>query len=767
MAGDLPPTLPQSPPRGPIGPELPPRYRVTGVLDAGGMGTVWRAHDTRLDRPVAVKVVAHDHGAEALHTARLDHPAVVPVYDRGQLPDGRSWYAMREVRGAHLAEVADRVRRASSPAGWVADDDGWSLQRVVGALETACRAVAWAHQQGVVHRDLKPANIFVGRFGEVQVGDWGLAIEAGAQPTDAFVGTPAYAAPEQAPGSGVAAAPALDVWALGACLYRLLCGTPPFPGPAPAVIAALPTATVPSLTERARGGPAPPRDLVAAAQHAMARVPSDRGSAEGLADRLRAWLDGARRRARARSLVARGVEAHAEARALRDEAAEVDRQAREALATTRPWDGETTKGEAWDLEDRARRLAAEGVQAGARAEGELQAALRLAPLPEAHRALADLYRLRAEAAEHDRDPVGEELALQQLARHDGAGRHATFLSGTGALTLITDPPGAEVLLERYEPRRRRLVPVPAGHLGRTPLREVALPRGSYRLRLRAPGHHEVLYPVVVGRGEHWHGIPPDGGPPRPVRLPPEGELGPDDVYVPAGWCLLGDPDAIDGLPRRRAWVEAFVMRQVPVTAGQWLQWLDRLWAAGAEEEALQRAPRLSSEGEAGQVVWREDGRFVMADTVLDAPWRADHPVTMIRWNDAVAYLEAHGGRLPTEQEWEKAARGVDGRRFPFGDQIDPSWANIGGSTEGRPSLVGVRATPRDRSPYGVLQLAGNTRDWCADPYPGAAELRLARGGVWAATPLFCRSGGRFADHTQRRLFGVGLRWVRADPAGLS
>jgi len=765
MSSELPPTLPQSAPRGPMGPELPPRYRVTGVLDAGGMGTVWRAIDERLDRPVAVKVVDGGQGAsEALHTARLDHPAVVPVYDRGQLADGRSWYAMRELRGAALAQVADRVRRASSPSGWGAAADGWTLSRVVGAMETACRAVAWAHERGVVHRDLKPANLFVGRFGEVQVGDWGLAARVGAPAPEGFVGAPAYAAPAQRPGSGEPVGPAQDVWALGGCLYRLLCGIPPFPGAPSEVIAQLGSAEVPSLMGRAEGGPPPPEELRGAVEHAMAADPEERGSAEALADRLRAWLDGVRRRARARELVGRGQAARRRARALAEEGEEASARARRILAATRPWEGERAKAAGWDLEDRARQLRAEAVQAGARAEGELQAALRLAPLPEAHGALADLYRARAVAADRARDPAGEALALQQLARHDRQGRHASFLAGTGALTLVTEPPGAEVLLERYDRRRRRLVPVPAGHLGRTPLVQVDLPRGSYRLRLRLAGHHEVLYPVMGGRGEHWHGVPPGGSAPQPVRLLPQGALGPDEVYVPAGWCVLGDPDAIDGLPRQRAWVGAFVMGQVPVTVGQWLEWLDTLWSGGAEDEAMRRVPTLDAEGDAGRVVWRQGGRFVSADQVLEAPWHRDHPVTMVSWHDATAYAAAQGGRLPTEREWEKAARGVDGRIYPFGDAIDPSWANIAGSTDGRPSLVGVRDTPRDRSPYGVLQLAGNARDWCADAYgegPKAGQLRLSRGGAWVAAPLFCRSANRFADPTTRRLFGLGLRWVRS------
>jgi serine/threonine protein kinase len=196
------------------------RYELISVLGRGGMGVVYLARDTALDREVALKIVdgpAHDGvsatGAlralenEARIIARLEHPGIVPVHDFGELPDGRLFYAMKRVRGERL----DRSMAA-----------GRDLVERLGVFLRVCEAVAFAHAHGVVHRDLKPENVMVGEFGEVLVLDWGVAAElragdSGVRSGDAIVGTPDYMAPEQARGDAVVDH-RVDVFALGAML---------------------------------------------------------------------------------------------------------------------------------------------------------------------------------------------------------------------------------------------------------------------------------------------------------------------------------------------------------------------------------------------------------------------------------------------------------------------------------------------------------------------------------------------------------------------
>jgi serine/threonine protein kinase len=184
------------------------RYELISILGRGGMGTVYLARDTVLDREVALKIVERpsDAANEARILARLEHPGIVPVHDFGELPDGRLFYAMKRVRG-------DRLDR------WMAS--GHELVARLGVFLRVCEAVAFAHAHGVVHRDLKPENVMVGEFGEVLVLDWGLAAEL--QMADGglqIAGTTEYMAPEQARGDA-GLDHRVDVYALGVMLEAI------------------------------------------------------------------------------------------------------------------------------------------------------------------------------------------------------------------------------------------------------------------------------------------------------------------------------------------------------------------------------------------------------------------------------------------------------------------------------------------------------------------------------------------------------------------
>src|SRR5262249_8044780 len=143
-------------------------------LARGGMAEVWRGRDTLLAREVALKVLREpvfgDGGArvrfeeEARYVSQLEHPSIVPVYDLGELPDRRPFFAMKLVHGQTLAEL---LAARATPAE--------ELSRWVGVFEQVCAAVAFAHARGLIHRDLKPSNVMLGEFGEVLVMDWGIA----------------------------------------------------------------------------------------------------------------------------------------------------------------------------------------------------------------------------------------------------------------------------------------------------------------------------------------------------------------------------------------------------------------------------------------------------------------------------------------------------------------------------------------------------------------------------------------------------------------
>ncbi|WP_224249254.1 WD40 repeat domain-containing serine/threonine protein kinase [Hyalangium gracile] len=281
-------------------------YAIQSELAKGGTGRILRARDERLDRPVAVKeLLEHTPGSEgrfmreALLTARLQHPGIVPVYDAGRWPSGEPFYAMKLVAGRPFSQVIEEARSI--------DERLALLPHVLAAAE----AIAYAHSEGIIHRDLKPQNILIGSFGEMVVIDWGLAkdlrnevpesapqesppelvspVATGLTMVGTILGTPIYMAPEQAAGRSVDAR--ADVYALGAILYHLLSGRPPYTGPYPLEVIQAVVRGPPEPIERLQKGV--PRDLIALVHKAMARdVDARYPTAKELAEELRRFQTG-------------------------------------------------------------------------------------------------------------------------------------------------------------------------------------------------------------------------------------------------------------------------------------------------------------------------------------------------------------------------------------------------------------------------------------------------------------------------------------------
>lgn len=242
------------------------RYVLRGEVGRGGMGAVYEVIDTDLRRTLAMKVALSGRNKhppsesgtdpallarfleEAQVTGQLDHPGIVPLHEVGMDQGGQIYFTMRLVKGTDLHQVFELVRLGSKD---------WTRERAIVALLRVCEAMAYAHSKGVVHRDLKPANIMTGRFGEVYVMDWGLAKvmgrpekergkgepagsvvmteRAGSDQAEGFVtqdgtilGTPLYMSPEQARGQTELVTPRSDIYSVGAMLYHLLAGRPPY-----------------------------------------------------------------------------------------------------------------------------------------------------------------------------------------------------------------------------------------------------------------------------------------------------------------------------------------------------------------------------------------------------------------------------------------------------------------------------------------------------------------------------------------------------------
>jgi serine/threonine-protein kinase len=273
------------------GPALPGHFgdfEILEELGRGGMGVVYRARQVSLDREVALKVVLRGtwasaadlarFRAEAGSAARLSHPNIVPVYEVGQI-DEQPYFTMKLVAGTTLAE-----RLAAGPLPG---------REAAALLAPVCRAIQYAHEQGLLHRDLKPSNVLLDADGRPHVSDFGLArrIESDERwtQTGAILGTPLYMSPEQAAGSRGQLGPTSDVYSLGAILYHMLTGRPPLQGPT-----ALDTVLL--VLEQ---DPPPPRlvnpladaDLEMIALRSLQKLPALRYATAGaLADDLEAWL---------------------------------------------------------------------------------------------------------------------------------------------------------------------------------------------------------------------------------------------------------------------------------------------------------------------------------------------------------------------------------------------------------------------------------------------------------------------------------------------
>lgn len=298
------------------------RYTLDNLHATGGMGRVWLARDTWLDRNVALKDLRPEVAAnaavrsrflrEARITSQLEHPGIVPVYELARRPAGdEPFYTMRFVKGRTLTEAAEAFHGKRHEG----QTDMLEFASLLGAFVTLCNTIAYAHSRRVIHRDLKGNNVLLGDFGEVIVLDWGLAkqldrsenelghladlpgpIELDQTMQGEVMGTPAFMAPEQAAGQVDRIDHRTDIYGLGAVLYEILTGEPPFSGLDTREVLGQVLQTEP-LAPRYHWEEVPPA-LEAACLKALAKEPAGRYQAAAeLAQEVMTWQEVQRRQA--------------------------------------------------------------------------------------------------------------------------------------------------------------------------------------------------------------------------------------------------------------------------------------------------------------------------------------------------------------------------------------------------------------------------------------------------------------------------------------
>jgi serine/threonine protein kinase/formylglycine-generating enzyme required for sulfatase activity len=758
------------------------RYRMEAEIARGGMGRIVEAYDQILGRTVAMKLLIGGTDEqlamqvrfteEAQITGQLEHPNIVPVHDLGLDDEGQLYFTMKRVGGRTLRDVIKALRRGDGVMA-----AAFPLHRLLEGFKLICLALAYAHSRGVIHRDLKPSNIMFGDFGEVLVMDWGLAkiLPKVAGPGDRVtslrdgesrwatrmgevIGTPGYMPPELAMGQLDDVDGRSDVYSLGALLYEILTLRPPYAGGDSKEILKR-QLREPLIPPRQR---APEREIPPALERICVRClqrEMDRRypSALALHADIDAFMAGALEQARQIETAARLAQEGADqSEAWRRRMASLERLEAEVLRLAiqvHPAAPLEQLRPLWAAEMALERTRFELEDAFGRAERAFRQALNEVPdHTEARTGLSDLYADGLLSAERTGDEVLRRRQSERLLAVDRS-RHAALHVGHGRMKLQAEPNTTVATLFRVEPQDFVLTPGEAEELGVGPREVEGLMPGRYLVVLRAPGRHAVQVPVRLGRGEDAvvH-----------VRLRPDAAIGRDFAHIPAGRFLLGgDLAAARALPAQRVELPDFCLGRLPVTCRQYVAFLNAL----EPQEARARCPRLPPDGR--PLFVESEGVWTLPSQALGGvAWDPHWPVFGVNASDAEAYcawrstVDGRRYRLPTELEWEAAARGADGRKFVWGDRFLASQCKNAESKPGPPHLEACGAYAGDRSPYGVMDMAGGVADWTASndvPRPDGSVDRICKGGTFCYGELHARAASRHPVHPSSVLGWVGFR----------
>ncbi len=622
------------------------RYQIIQLLGEGGMATVYKAYDTRLEREVAIKVIRRDafppddmdmmlkrFEREAKSLGRLSHPNIVGVIDYGE-HEGSPYLVMVYLPGGTLKE------RLGTPMPW---------QEAIQLLLPVAQALEYVHDRNIINRDVKPSNILMTDKGQPMLTDFGLVKIFGDQEKDATsltssgtgLGTPDYMAPEQWTGEPTAQS---DLYSLGVVLYEMITGHRPYTADTPAGVL-LKQATE-SLPLPKQYIPDLPKDVESVLLKVLAKNPGDRyPDMHAFVAELQNLLAG-----------------------------------KEVLAST----------------FKTKRLR--------------------------EQMTGKIERVKPDASSSTPEPVSQKKGFSTLLIA-AVGAFVLLLVCGGGYWFMTSNPGLFSAAATPTQKVVTVVPSPTpipptqtSQPTATPTEEPALPT-------------ETPVPVEI---KDMRNVP--------MRL------------VPAGEFTMGSDDTGDvgSRPAQEVYLDAF--------------YIDKFEVTNENYDACVFAVECRKPQQGGSAT---------RNTYFANPVYANFPVLYVDWKMANAYCEWRGARLPTEAEWEKAARGTDARLYPWGNnEPDCNLANHVGCV--------ADTTPVDQheaglSPYGVYGMSGNVWEWTSTlfrPYPYKADdgredpkvlgERIARGGSWH---VFGGNSGNVRADTRLKLdagyYGgyVGFRCV--------
>ena len=643
-------------------------YRLIERLGAGGMGVVWKAIDTTLDREVAIKILPEAVGSdpdrlarferEAKLLASISHPNIAAIYGLHQ-DGGVRFLAMELVRGERLTDAIAA---------------GLALPRAVELAEAIAAGLAAAHRQHIIHRDLKPDNIMIDAEGRPKILDFGLAklgADAAlpdaqtalrdAQTTDrqatitregTLIGTVAYMSPEQAQGQPVDARS--DIFSFGIVLYEMTTGRRPFSGKNPiSILSSILRDTPAPVTQLAPSAPAPLDRIV---RRCLEKDPEARyADASALRDDIVALRSRSRAAPSRRRWMALGAVAIV------------------LLATLGTWMYRRQSAQRW-----LRNVALP----------QLETTVDHIQGLEEGRESWDAFML---ARKIDAVSPGDPLVERLRDRF------------TRKITITSDPPGATVSVRYYdEPDAAPVI------IGKTPLDGVRYPRGFTRIQLALPGRRtaeDVIWNFPIG-GNTWS-----------YRLFAPSELPEDMTYIPAGKFDLFLP-GLDNLKAEPT--TAFLMDRHEVTNRDYKRFID---AGGYTDSKYWREPFV----EGGRTLtWQEAIARLTDRTGRPGPstWEVgsypegqeNYPVAGVSWYEAAAYAVWAGKSLPTIFHWNRVA-------FTVGSSRIIPMSNLAGK-----GLLPAGST-KSMNRFGVADLAGNVREWTWNE-SDRGRGRFILGGGW-------------------------------------
>jgi len=644
------------------------QYEIVQELGRGGFGVVYQARDTRMGREVALKVIAVNLAQEADFVARfkqeaqiaagLRHPRIVPVHDFGDA-DGTLYLAMALIQGRTLRQLLDERTRLT-------------LEQALPILAQLAEALDYLAGQGLVHRDVKPANVLIEREDRdlgVTLTDFGLvrSLEASTEltRTGTVLGTPAYMSPEQAdPAKWGAVTPLTDVYALGITAYEMLVGRTPFVGEALTLLRA-----------HADDQPTPPlelspdlgADLADVLVHALRKPPAERyPNAGALVTALRQAAESRARQHVQQQELAQLLDKAQTARQVGDWLAlqdlcvkvmQLDRTHPDALTMMlEASEGLRREG----AEEAARRQRTQRYEEGERAlaAGQWQAAI--AAFEEVAQGNPDFKDVQARLAQA-RDELQRAQWYDEAIAHAEAKRWAEacrtwvnvlrgrmdYHNGDAASRLLDTTEGLLAQFNREHDDLEAIRGLVA--LYDTMAAAIMVQNWEYaatlceQLLTLAPDLK--CPPQWLARARQEIDKKPRSGQDRLVWEKDGKEM----VRVPAGEFLYGDDKQKVSLPE--FWID-----KTPVTNGEFARFVEATgYKTTAEQKGTGRVLIGTEWKETKGADWRHPGGLK-----TDIQGKPDHPVVQVSWEDARAYAEWAGKRLPTEQEWEKAARGTDG-----------------------------------------------------------------------------------------------------------